>query len=291
MSDASRLAVAVFAFQRPHYLKRCLDSIQEAVEHQQGWDQVQVFVFQDGARNHFSGRMAGDPHLVAQSTELAHTHPASATVYVREANMGTAHQQYLAYNHLGNRPINGYRHQWLAVLEEDVIVSPHYFRICDLLRPFLANDEHAFSATPSFMRYNCSQAEIPEKIAQVEKGPHPWVGYLLDLKKWHKVRPVFDQYMDIVRNVDYAFRPHLAIREWYKQVGWPGMASSQDGGKEASLHVLGMHRYRCRVNRGFYIGEIGLHGRTHTYERQGWANHTPFVHEQDKELNALELIA
>jgi hypothetical protein len=70
-------------------------------------------------------------------------------------------------------------------------------------------------------------------------------------------------------------RPHAGIRQWYADSGWTGKATSQDGGKDCSLHNLGMHQYRCLVSRGFYIGEQREHSNPDLYKRQGWSDISP----------------
>lgn len=279
MSDGK--ALCIFAFNRPRYLKRCLDSIATNTE----LDQWEPHLFLDGAVNKFSGRIVTPPENVFNCLALAKAHPLKPIVHLRDHNFGVALQQYDAYNVL---QAEGYR--WVSVLEEDVIISPHYLRICRLLMPFLDIDELAFSATPAFLRHRCAPEDIKKKLSHVELGGNPWIGYMADLEKWNLLKTVFNEYMAMVNTVDYKFRPHLKIREWFKTKGWPNKASSQDGGKEASIRALGMRRYRTRVNRGFYIGEEGTHGRKHQYDSQGWARHIPFVHDGDATVE-LELKA
>lgn len=276
------LAVCVFAFNRPVYLGKCLGALENQVD-TGGFD---LHTFHDGCVNPFTGRRAALKEHVDQCIAVARDSNFPVKhLHVRKDNRGVATQQYEAYNLIADN------YRWALWLEEDVITSPYFVRVARLLIPFLMKDPDAFSATPSFMRYNCSADQIGDRLTHVEEGKSPWVGYLADMTKWARVKMVFDEYYAMVRDCDYRRRPHTQIREWYRtRCDWPGQPSSQDGGKEASIEALGMRRYRCRVNRGFYIGESGEHGSPGLYKKQGWAQHVPYIHDRDETVTELELV-
>jgi hypothetical protein len=57
--------IAIIAFDRPHYLTPVLESL--LAQRDGGFRQHRVLLFQDGARNRYSGAWRGDPAAVAES--------------------------------------------------------------------------------------------------------------------------------------------------------------------------------------------------------------------------------
>ena len=269
------LKVCLFSFNRPRYLARLAQTllVQEDPDYS-------VLQYQDGAINFKSGRQAASQGHIRGSLETVNRafHTAAHIAFeqiLSNRNYGIAIQQFHAYDNLYNEGV-----RWVVFLDDDVILSPYYLRICRLLIPFLEADDKAWSATPSFERY-CDKSTYEENLHRVEKGNHPWIGYVADMSKWPTLRGEYLTYFNMVKDDDYQRRPHAKIHQWYADSGWTLKATSQDVGKACSLHNLGMHRYCCVVNRGFYIGEQGEHTGPDLYEREGWSDYQPWVHESD----------
>lgn len=274
-------AICVFSFCRPHYLSQCIQSL--GSQYQPG--PFDFHVFQDGHINKFSKREAASQLEINKCIAIASKAPfLIKQLHVRDYNYGIGIQQYEAYDWIAKH------YRWALWLEDDVICSPYFVRISRLLIPFLEKDPGAFSATPSFRLYSCTSEQIKNELKHVEIGGSVWFGYLADMSKWPQLKTKFDEYYGFVRDVDYRARPQQEILEWFKACGWSGKGTSQDGGKEASLQFLKMRRYRLRVNRGMYVGEIGEHSKAELFNRQGWRSFAAYIHETDREVNQLELV-
>jgi len=272
--------INIFAHSRPHYLQRCLDSIKQQTV--KPWS---VTVWVDGVENKFSGRRTCRPEDHEKVIEVAENHPVVTDLQVMDENLGVAIMQFEVYEDLCHRRD---LHRFHTFLDDDVVLGPDYLRLTELLIPWLIEDDTLFSATPAFRR-TVALDRIPFHLDTVEYGEFNWIGYVMDLGKWDTVREHFKPYMKLVEGVDYAMRPHEAIRKLTHGNGWMKPHTSQDCGKDMALHLAGMRRLRCSVNRGFYIGEEGVHGTKTLYQAQGWHEHTPYHFPTDANLKRLRL--
>jgi len=238
-------------------------------------------VWHDGLVNQFSGRTTANVMKFEKSVEVASSHPAVTEVFVAEKNKGVAIQQYEAYQHMA---LHSYR--FVTFLDNDVVLSPHYMRITEMMIPYMLSDDRLFSVSPTFMR-TVAADRIDYHLDTIEYGSFNWIGYTMDMLKWPEVAGHFDCYWQVIKNVDYGNRPHQLIRTMINGKGWDKPHTSQDCAKDMALRLAGMRRLRCSVNRGFYIGEDGVHGTPGLYQRQGWADQVPYIHPIDAEITSL----
>ena len=260
------MTIVVWAWNRPEYLQRCLDSI----ANQTGiTGDLIVEVRIDGVNNKFSGKKKTDGALVEACYQAAKSHPIVDNVIANEENLGIGIQQYQGYNHHYDRHVLHSGTRWITFIEDDAVLSPYYIRIHKLMLRFFDEDEHLFVVSSQFKRF-CSRSMILENIDRVEYGRIHWVGLTVDIGRWLRLRTSFYEYYQHIKSIDYTERRHSEIRAWFTKRGWPHDVTSQDGGKDYALWKTGMTRLRTVVNRGFYIGEKGVHGHPGLYKRQRW---------------------
>lgn len=278
--------IVIFAHSRPEYLQKCLDSIGR-----QGLKAGEVHVWIDGLRNPFSGRMTGDLKKHAETIRVAENHPVVTGTNIAEENRGVAIQQYMAYeNYVGaNQLDSSGEWRFITFLDDDVILGKDYLYISELMVPWMVKDDRLFSVSPTFMR-TVAADRIAYHLDTVEYGEFNWIGYTMDMWKWPELREHFQQYYDFVKSIDYAHREHNEIRKMIHANGWNKPHTSQDCGKDMALHLAGMRRLRCSVNRGYYIGELGVHGTPSLYQAQGWTDQVPYEHPNDHLITSLRLV-
>lgn len=276
-----RMAVAVFSYDRPHYLRTLLASLKA----QRDAGNIDVHLFQDGAIDRFNGRRLTDPEKTKACVDLAmHLFP-GVHLHVRRENASIAIQQYEAYEEL----IQEYR--FAVCLDDDVELGPDWIRMARIMVDLMKDDPSIFFATPGF-RALVPEADRPARLEECEAHlvGVPWIGYVMDLAKWPPVRELFDGYYRIVRGIRYRDRPHEEIRALFRSHGWDRPQSSQDGAKDMAMNALGMRKLVAVVNRGRYLGEKGEHGTPDLYEKQGWKDSWRIEWPGDRERTALAVV-
>ena len=274
-----KIAVATFAMDRPQYLERLVESMYKL----ENAGPCDYHFFVDGTRNRFNGKFIADviPHNdVIRFLSLQNLGD-EVHLHLRTENVGIAIQQYEAYNTLAEQ------YRYVVWLDDDVVLGKDWMRIARLMATELLEREDVFSVTPGFRRY-CPPNEIEAWLSKYYQTNTNWIGILADMQKWPAVREVYWQYYELVKDNAYRERDNKAIQAMFAKNGWPNKATSQDGGKDMALKVLGLKKYIMHVNRGLYIGEHGEHGNPEGYKKSKWAEFQPFVWDGDDTLDHLE---
>lgn len=273
------LGVGIFAFNRPHYLRRLVCSLENNTYLQN----TDFHFFQDGMVNPFSGRLAGLKRDVHNSLALIKaTKLPRRFVHIRDENMGVAIQQLEAYDWMTNR------YDVVLFLEEDVEVSPYFLRVMRVLYDSVKGLDKLFSVSGGMIR----ETEVDNPLDYLHLAvvrSRNWCTEMFASDSWRSVRPLFLPYYELVRDWDYAYRPHEDIRRLFASWGYSTTVTSQDKAKDICVDLLGMKRVRLMVNRALYIGEYGLHGTASMYRDNGWADQIPFVFDQDGTIDRFEL--
>jgi len=276
-----KIGVGIFTFNRPHYLKRLLQSMRTQVDP----GDYDVHFFCDGAINiHNRQKRAEQKDIDATiAVAKAEVPVENFRAHVQPKNRGIAVQQYEAYNYLAK----GY--DYAIWLDDDVELGPYWFRTARLMADELEKHQNWVSASPMFTKC-CAKGTEFTSLSKYKVGNFPWIGFIMDMRMWPELRAVYQDYYDLVKDRDYRSRPHEKIRALYKKHGYEKPHSSQDAGKEMSIRRLGWRRIKMLVNRGRYIGEHGEHGRPDNYRAQGWQNHWKIDWAGDADTADLERI-
>jgi hypothetical protein len=264
------IGVGILSFNRPAYLRRLLASL-EAQTDLIGAD---FWLFQDGAVNRYSGlRYAQDADIQACLKLFARSRLDCKWSVVHERNVGIAINAFEALEELAGN------YERVMLLEDDVVLSPHWLRLVRLLYTDLAERPHVFSVSPGFLRSGDDEAAV------VYGWPHHWCECFLS-ERWREIRAYYlEDYYPHVAECDYLQRDSKAIDAAYARlgvVGGPdGLARSQDGGRELAMQRAGMTRAKLVVNRAIGIGQEGLHFTPWHFHALGFDQPGPFVHPGD----------
>ena len=267
------IGIGIISFDRPHYLAQLLASL----EAQADAPAVEYHLFQDGAVNKFSGRQVGDPENVRQSAEIFLESKLGdmREAHVRQANVGIGINQLEAYDWMCAH------YERVVMLENDVVLSPHWARLLPALFEGLAAHPDTFGFTTDFKR-RCERHEIEANLGRVMYAhPHWWmIAFTPD--RWARIRPHFMRYYELIRERDYGHLPYQRIQELFDEVGHPiRTVTSQDGGKDMAVRIEGMQRATLMVNRGISIGREGVHFNPDVHQRLGYDDQEPYVFESD----------
>ena len=261
------IGVGILSFNRPAYLRRLLASL----EAQTNLRDVDVWLFQDGAVNRFSGiRYAIEADIRACVSLFARSALANKWSIVRETNAGIAINSFEALEELtGN-------YERVLLLEDDVVLSPHWLRLARLLYDDLAERPHVFSISPGFLR------EGDDEDAVVYRWPHMWAECFLSAR-WREIRGHYlEDFYPHVAECDYVHRDLNAIRAAFARRGEAtNPVLSQDSGRELAMRRAGMVRAKTAVNRAIGIGRRGLHFTPGLFRQLGFDQPGPFIHAGD----------
>jgi len=275
------IGIGIVSFDRPHYLKQLLASLEAQVD----MPPVDWHLFQDGAVNEFSGREVGDKERIQEAAKafLYARLPGGKIAHIHAANVGVGINQFEAYELM----CTTYRH--IVMLEDDVILSPYWARLLPILFSELEQRPDVFGFTTGFRRW-CKREELEQWLPQVGAGhPHWWmIAFTPD--RWERIKPHFMRYYDLIKEHDYGQLPHERVMALFRSVGYAHHASSQDGGKDMAVQLAGMHRVRTTVNRGISIGREGVHFNPALFEKMGFHEQEPYVFESDKVRERFEWV-
>lgn len=279
MPYTGKLGVAIIGFDRYRYFKKMIAS----VEVQTSLENADFHLFLEGSKNRFSGRLAAAGSVLDKTAAIfIGSNLPNKTLHRQNDHVGTAINQFEAVEYMAER------YDYFLVLEDDVILSPHYFHLMRVAFDLLPTHEDIFSISLGFIR-NCQAAQIHKNLDKIMyKNTHWWAeGW--SAKNWKKVRKYFLYYYQFVQNCDYKERPADDITRMFNSHGFNIPQTSQDAGKDFALFMSKMRRVVTVVNRGLSIGEHGTHFRPGFYKRLGLAQQKPFTFISDKNLKEFQL--
>jgi hypothetical protein len=254
------------SFNRPHYLKQVVESLNAQRQGQIG--EREIHLFQDGAVNLFSGfRYAADVDIRASIDVFVDRFP-GGTVHDAKDNLGICENF-----HRAERYVFAEREFDCAYFfEDDLVLSPVYIQMLDRLASWVMGTDNVayFSA---YGNYYASPEEIRERRRDLITLDHLW-GFGLLRRHWIKMQPVLAPYYGLVRGTDYSRRFDRDIFELYGALDACPRASSQDAAKAFACDRLGL--WRCNTMAPFakYIGATGQHMTQETYDALGFSHTT-----------------
>lgn len=243
---------------------------------------VEFHLFQDGAVNRWSGRVAASEGAIEESVAVfGGSALAEKRVHLRCENVGIGVNQYEALELLLARYV------WVVLLEDDVVVSPYYLRLARVLFEQLEDREDVACFSLGF-RLLCARHKVEENNNKIMFNWGHWWGEGLWSGKWARVWPYFEEYQELVGDCDFVMRPHEAIVALFRSRGWPGTNTTQDVARDMAISCAGMERVRTVVNRGISTGEWGQHFTPRKFRAMGFDDQELYALEADAVLDRFE---
>jgi len=266
------IGVGIIAFNRPQYLRRLLASL-EAQTDLRG---CEFHLFLDGAVNPVSGnRYAEQKDIDACERLFERAHLPSRTVHRQAHNVNIGIASLEATDTLAST----YEH--IMQLEDDVVLSPDWFRLARGLYNEMATRPDIYSFSPGFRRTGTT-ADDAANLGRITYGWHHMWCESFTADSWARIRPEYMEYHAYIAEPDYLERPDGVVREFFDGLGMPAaLACSQDGGREMAIRRNGMRRALCAVNRALGIGQYGIHFTPGLFAEMGFARQTPFMFTAD----------
>lgn len=281
------LGVALISFNRSDYFSKLIKSLEKQVD----CGVLDFHLFQDGAVNKFSHVLKTDPNRCQKCVDVFDDSSLlNKTKHIHKLNVGNAINQFEAIEFMSDH------YDYFLVIEDDVILSKFYFRLIRLLIEQYLDRSDVFSVALNFKRM-CRKTEVLDNLDKVGYDLHDvgsislhWWAECFSSKKWKMVRPHFLKYYKLVENIDYQKRPRPEIQALFASGGLNIAQTSQDAGKDFAVKQAGLKRVNSVVNRGFYIGERGMHFNRRLYLAKGYQNQKPFEFASDSKLEVFKTI-
>lgn len=243
-----KLAVAIMSFNRPYYFEKVLQSINQQTD-----KEVDFYLFQDGTINQYSWRKASNQKEIDECIDLFKYYLPQGTPYINRTNIGTAE----SFNKAENLLFKEGEYKEVLFLEDDLVLSPWYISI--IKKMLKAYEETEIGMVCAYGDHNITleaQFKYPNMIKPID---HLW-GYATWKDTWAKRKPYYDEWFEFVKDRDYVMRNHHEIFEWYDELGFKNLASSQDAARTIAMIRADQIGVTTVSNNGEYIGKVGQHG-------------------------------
>lgn len=274
--NLNKTAIAIACWNRPEYFRQLMMTLESNLLEM---EDVDTHMFIDGDICAFTGEQRTDKKLIYENISIFQKALIpNKTMHIRSLNVSVAVHQFQLMQML--TPI----YDRIIFLEDDVVVSPNFIGVMKALLEQFENDESVFSISPGF-KLLCKKEEVEKyKDALKFTEGHFWAEAMWT-KKWNKILPRYQQYMDIVSQKAYVNRDHQRINKLFIDHGRKMAATSQDNAKDWAISLSGMKRARLIANRATGIGDSGVHSTPDKLKHSGDGHNPIQVFDNEKMFN------
>ena len=252
------------SFNRPLYLRQVLETL--LAQQDARLDERDITLFQDGHRNAASGVERALVEDIDACVEVFETLLPGRRVERSPHNIGVALNFERAESHVFER----LEADAAIFLEDDLVLDPRYLLAMEQLIEVARHDKRIgyVAAYGHHWVPLTEQRKDPGRYVLLE---HNWA-FALMRRQWLRNKPYVDQYLSLVRDVDYKNRPRREIYRLYHSwdMGCPG--DSQDVTKTLACCLTGAVKLNTQAVLGRYIGEQGLHMNPAEFARRKYQN-------------------
>ena len=193
------IGVGILAFNRPQYLRRLVKSL----EMQTDLHDVDFHLFLDGIVNQASGIQYAyqkDVDACEQLFERARLPNRHIHKNKHNVNIGIASLQ------VTDMLVDNY--ELIMQLEDDVVLSPDWFRLARILYGELEDHPDTYSFSPGFHRYETHSKDAANLGRVVYDSHHMWCEcYTPD--RWRRIRDYYMEYHALIVEPDGEAAPEL----------------------------------------------------------------------------------
>lgn len=234
------LGIGVMSFDRPHYLSFALEALQ--ANDLGGCD---VWLFQDGWQCHLTGKQMGSPGGVAECLELFRSAFPGGYVVEQERNIGIALNRLILLDTLAER------YEAFLLIEDEVIVAPHYVAVIrKLLADFAAETDIGFLCSP----VGPTDGQNPNALYRVASANCA----IATRRAWFApVRERYEEFVEVWRQ--YPYVPHMSYWQIMLDRYGDRMLCSSDVALSWCANEVGRYAWTLGAPRTRSIGVKGVH--------------------------------
>ena len=264
-----RDAIAIIGSDRLAYFQQVVQSV--ARNH--NIENFDIFVFLDRSR-----RPDADD-IMREHIEVVNNRLPKATIVTREENWGCGKNIIDVRRHLFDRL--GY--DKVFIVEDDMLLSDTYFSFCLNMLKWSRERYGNIGAVQGWNRCFIPKAQKHKYLNDVRATfIENWWGYVITHECWNDIKDVIYKFEQDNLSCNYWERDHQKIIRWFKNtfsevrsrinpftvddiwlnerdrvVGSP--PTGQDAVTSLAMYYEGYVRLAPIVNRGQYIGQVGIH--------------------------------
>lgn len=268
----TRIAGALLAFERPHYLRQTLNSLEECIEK----ENIDWYLFQDGIKNKFSGRKAANKMDVNISFNiLRQSDLPNKKIVKNEYNLSIPLQVDKVFSLFDE----GY--DLVMFFENDVIVSKYSLRLNRLIM-----EQYPDCIPTLYTNRSVDDIEDIESNLDILMRSDRASFHTFSMRKeqFDEIREGWREFIELIDGVDYAMRNHEYIRN---ELGT--RHSSNDSLLQKLLLDAGYFRVRPLISRAQYIGMEGFHSSVENFQRQFEGSIGKLEYKKDAEIDEFRL--
>lgn len=262
-------AIAVIGADRLTYYKRTLRTLaKNKLAHQ-----LPVYAFLDYPP--YSTTPDEDQEAMVAETL---THFPDAHVICRKVNFGCGRNIIDARRQL----FDHLEYEKVFIIEDDMLLSDNYLQLCMNMMEWAESKWSNIGVVQGWNKCFLTEAQKKERLSEVLPTMTNWWGYLMHRSCWASMREGLYRYERKWLGWEYNARPHQPIADWLKkelfdfpmrlnalapgeaweeaqEKFWNAPATGQDAATMLGMHNGGWLRLAPVVNRGQYIGRMGIH--------------------------------
>jgi hypothetical protein len=263
MPNAIQHPIVIMSFNRPAYFAKVIESLQSQKDIE---FKGPILLFQDGAVNPFSGRRYASDEEIGANIELFRRAFPEGEVHASSDNLGVALNFDRAERHVFEK-LDARRAYFF---EDDLVLGPYYLKTLDRLAALaFARPDIGYAAA-----YGDHRADIEtqrRRAGDLTPMSHNWA-FALSREQWRRSTKYVDQYLSLVRNIDYRDRQRNEMVDLFHSWGCGAPGTSQDVAKTLACHLTGGLKVNTATAFGRYIGEQGLHTNPTLFARLGYGS-------------------
>jgi len=263
-----KIASAIMCFKRPDYLKETIKSLEDADES----NELDWFVFQDGAENKISGEVYATQSELDAVASIINTSTLPIKEFIQQdSNISPSQQRYLILSLLNEYDL-------IYVFEDDLVVGQHYLRLLRIMA-------EQFPNYTGIMNRHTNVGN--DKTAVEVCGFARLWGHYMNSDTYGKIKELYAEYYEFVKGFDFhQRRKSKLVRN--PRVPWV----LDDIVINKLCRKFGVGKLWPMVTRGRYIGRHGMVAfKTRKYwERKGMHKQPQIItYESDASLKAFRM--
>jgi hypothetical protein len=250
-----RFPIGILSFDQPRYLREVLLSLRRQVDRRD-----QIVLFQDGARNKYSGQLRAMPDNIAASILLFQRIVPWGVVVLSDCNLGVAENYERAEQEFFDRM----KAPCALFLEDDLVLSPNFLTVTRMLLN-LAQRDSRIGYVSAYGNFWAPPSEQKSRARELIHMHENW-GFAMTREAWLAERLFRQECLRLVQGTDYVLRDEGAIIRFYESRGWKTNVTSQDAARwiaSLELRKVRLTSFPCHAR---YIGRVGLHSDEAYYD-------------------------